>query len=216
MIKFCVFDLDGTLVNSIGDIAAAMNRSLLKMGHKTYTNEEYCKMVGDGMYMLCKRALQDAPETDVKRLVSIYKEDYINHCCEKTVAYDGMLELVKELNDEGILCAILSNKPHEQVMEIAKKLFSKELFSNIVGHSEKFLPKPDPASLINLIGTAGFEKSETAYVGDSDVDIMLGRRADVFTVGVAWGLRGEEELLREGAEKIAYNAEQLKDILLKR
>ncbi len=214
MVKFCVFDLDGTLVNSIGDIAAAMNRSLLKMGHKTYTNEEYCKMVGDGMYVLCQRALAGACDEEVKRLVSIYKEDYISHCCEKTVPYDGMIELVKELNKNGISCAILSNKPHEQVMEIAGKLFSKDLFSNIVGHSEKFLPKPDPASLLDLIESAGFKKSETAYIGDSDVDIKLGKCADVFTVGVAWGLRGEEELLSEGAEKIAYNAEQLKSILL--
>lgn len=213
MYKLCVFDMDGTVVNSIGDIAAAMNRSLESLGHKTYTDDEYCKMVGDGMDILCRRALPDSDEEEVTKLIELYKQDYINHCCEKSYIYDGVAEVIHGLKKSGVKCAILSNKPHDQAMEVADTLFDDEMFDIVLGQTDRFPIKPAPDSLLWMIDELGVEKSEVAYIGDSNVDVRLGKTAGVFTVGVTWGFRTAEELKSEGADAIADTAEALEEIL---
>lgn len=215
MYKLCVFDMDGTFVNSLGDIAAAMNRSLEKLGHKPYAEEDYCRMVGDGMRVLCKRAIPDAGDEELERLISYYNADYLNNCCIKTAPYDGMVELAEELRRLDIKRAILSNKPHTQACEIAEKLFDSELFTEIIGQSERFPTKPAPDALLYLIEKYSVSKEETVYIGDSDVDIKLGKAAGVFTVGVTWGFRGEAELKAAGADALAKTADELKALLIK-
>ncbi len=214
MFKLCVFDMDGTVVDTIGDISAAMNRSLTAMGYKTHTEEAYCQMIGDGMAVLCKRAIPDATETEIERLISLYKKDYLENCCVNSVLYDGIIDVVKELKKSGVICAILSNKPHNQVMEISDKLFDKDLFDEILGKTDVFPPKPAPDSLLYIMGKYKVKVDETAYIGDSNVDIRLGKSVGVYSVGVAWGFRGEEELKGENADAIAYNSEELLDILM--
>lgn len=214
MYKFCVFDMDGTVVNTIGDIAAAMNRSLSALGFAEHSEEEYLKMVGDGMEMLCRRALPAENEDMLKQLIALYNEDYIKNCCEKSVIYDGVEDAVKELKQRGIVCAMLSNKPHGQVTEIAKVIFKQPLFDEILGQTPKFPTKPAPDSLFDMMKRHGFSKNETAYIGDSNVDIRLGKAAGVHTVGVSWGFRGEAELLAEGADAIVHNANELLNSLI--
>lgn len=216
MYRLCVFDMDGTVVNSIADIAAAMNRSLEKMGYSTYDIGEYCRMVGDGMEMLCRRAIKVGDEEEVQRLIKLYKEDYFSHCCENSSMYDGMEDVIYALREKGVRCAILSNKPHEQVQEISRKLFGSNMFDEIWGYTPQFPVKPAPDSLFAMIGKLGVFKEETAYIGDSDVDVRLGKAAQVFTVGVSWGLRGEEELVKEGADAIVQTPEELISILIKK
>lgn len=213
MYKFCVFDMDGTVVNSIGDIAAAMNRSLEKLGYKTYGEDAYCKMVGDGMDILCRRAIQGESEEEVQKLIATYKADYINHCCEKSVIYDGVAELVHSLNKNGVMCAILSNKPQDQANEVSDKLFAEGMFKEVIGQTAKFPIKPAPDSLLWLLDEYGVEKSEVAYIGDTNVDMQLGKSAGVFTVGVTWGFRDEAELREAKADAIANTAEELAKIL---
>lgn len=216
MVKLCVFDMDGTVVNSIGDIAAALNRSLEKMGYPTHSEDAYYKMVGDGMAVLCRRAIEGAPEEDVQKLIAIYDEDYKNNCCERSYIYDGMADAVKKLKAKGIKCAILSNKPHGQLMEIAKVLFEDDMFDEIMGHTSDFAPKPDPGSMLYLMDKMGYNSEEVVFVGDSNVDIRLGKAADVYTVGVTWGFRGEEELKTEGADVIVNTADELYNAILKK
>ena len=215
MYKLCVFDMDGTFVNSIGDIADAMNRSLMAMGYKPYAEEEYCRMVGDGMRVLCERALPNDDKDELEKLISLYKEDYLNNCCVRTAPYDGMVDLIYDLKRNGIRSAILSNKPHEQVMEISEKIFEKDLFDEIIGNSERFPIKPAPDSLYYIMDKYNAANNETVYIGDSDVDMILGKKADVYTIGAAWGFRGEKELLNAGADDIAHNAEELGSLILK-
>lgn len=215
MYKLCVFDMDGTLVDSIEDIAAAMNRSLKKMGRLSYPTEKYNQMVGDGMNILCKRALPDGTEDEISTLISLYKEDYLNNCCVLSKLYPGVAEMIDKLSKVGVKCAVLSNKPDVQVCEIAGKIMDVEKYFKIMGQTENFPIKPAPDSLLYLMKEAGADKSETAYIGDSNVDIRLGKAAGVMSVGVAWGLRGEAELTEEGADAIAHTAEELFDILTK-
>ena len=215
MYKLCVFDMDGTFVNSIGDIADAMNRSLTAMGYKPYAEKEYCRMVGDGMRVLCERALPNDDKDELEKLISLYKEDYLNNCCVRTAPYDGMVDLIYDLKRNGIKSAILSNKPHEQVMEISEKIFEKDLFDEIIGNSERFPIKPAPDSLYYIMDKYNATNNETVYIGDSDVDMILGKKADVYTIGAAWGFRGEKELLNAGADDIAHNAEELGSLILK-
>lgn len=209
MFKFCVFDMDGTVVNTIGDIAAALNRSLAALGFAEHSEEEYCQMIGNGMEMLCRRAAPNASEDDIQKLIALYNKDYTQNCCEKSCIYDGVEAAVRELKKKGVVCAMLSNKPHGQVMEIADVLFEDGLFDEIMGQTPKFPTKPAPDSLFDMMKRHGFTKAETAYIGDSNVDIRLGKAAGVYTVGVSWGFRGEAELSAEGADAIAHNADEL-------
>ncbi len=214
MYKLCIFDMDGTVVNTIGDIAAALNRSLEKLGYSAHKEEEYCKMVGDGMAVLCRRAIKGASEEEVNKLIGLYDEDYKNNCCVKSYIYDGMADVVNRLKKKGIKCAVLSNKPHAQLLEIADVLFEDDMFDEILGHTTRFAPKPDPASMLYLIDKMGCKNDEVVFVGDSDVDIRLGKAANVYTVGVTWGFRGAEELKSEGADAIADTAEELYNIII--
>ncbi len=213
MIKLCVFDMDGTVVNTIGDISGAMNRSLVALGHKPHKEQEYYQMIGDGMAKLCQRAIPDAGEEEVLKLIDLYGKDYIKNCCVDSVCYDGILEVAQKLKESGMVCAILSNKPHNQTMEIAEKLFSKGLFDTVLGKTEEFPAKPAPDSLIYIMDKYNVKPEETAYIGDSNVDIILGKKVGVLSVGVAWGFRGEEELKGENADFIAYKAEDLLEVL---
>lgn len=215
MYKLCAFDMDGTFVDSLGDIAAAMNRALSSMGFAEYPTDAYRMMVGNGMNILCKRALPNESDDAVRELIKRYNEDYLKNCCVKTAPYDGMIELAQKLKDSGSFCAILSNKPHSQACEIAEKILPGGLFDIILGKTERFPIKPAPDSLLYLMKKFGVSKEETAYIGDSDVDIKLGKAADVFTVGVSWGFRGEAELLNAGAQAVAHTPEELGNILLK-
>lgn len=214
MYNLCVFDMDGTFVNSIGDISDAMNRSLIRLGYAPYEESKYQRMVGDGMRVLCKRALPNNDERELEKLISLYKEDYLNNCCVKTLPYEGMVDLVSEIKTKGIKAAILSNKPHAQVQEIVSKLFEKDLFDEVIGQSEAFPPKPEPSSLFYIMKKYDVLPQNTVYVGDSDVDVFLGKKAGVRTVGVEWGFRGREELINAGADVVVKNAGELKEVLI--
>lgn len=214
MKKLCVFDLDGTLVNSVYDIAAALNASLEEMNLPGWPLEEYYRMVGDGMEMLCRRAIPGGTETQVQALVSLYKQRYQRDCCVLTRPYEGIPELMEKLRQQGILTAVLSNKPHEQTLKVVATLLPKADFFAVRGQSAEFPRKPDPAALHALMELAGVQPCETVYIGDSDVDMILGKNAGVETVGVSWGFRGVQELNTAGACAIAHTAEELEKLLL--
>lgn len=214
MKKLCVFDFDGTLVDTIADIGESLNWCLEKMGKPVHEIHAYNKMVGNGMNLLCRRALGDSTEEEVQSLIDMYKVKYQENCCVKTCMYDGIKELLADLKKAGIILAIVTNKPQIQTDEIISKLFDKSIFFEIIGQSDRFPTKPDPESLNHVIEKAGVDKKDVWYVGDSDVDIILGRNAGVDAIGVEWGLRGKEELVQTGAKFIAKNAEDLKKIIL--
>lgn len=214
MKKLCVFDFDGTLVDTIADIGESVNWCLKKMGKPIHELSAYNKMVGNGMNLLCRRALGDSTEEEVQTLINMYKIKYQESCCVKTCIYDGVKELLYDLKEAGIILAIVTNKPQVQTDEIINKLFDKDMFFEIIGQSDRFPTKPEPDSLNYVIEKAGVKKEDVWYVGDSDVDIILGRNAGVEAIGVEWGLRGKEELVKTGAKYIAGDANELKKIIM--
>ncbi|MBO5364613.1 MAG: HAD family hydrolase [Clostridia bacterium] len=215
MNRLCVFDLDGTLVDSVTDIADAINRSLRKLGKQEHPVDAYYKMVGNGMEMLCRRALPDGTEEEVLELIQLYKEDYLRNCCVKTMVYPGMKALLRVLQERGIKLAILSNKPQEQTEVILDTLFSNEIFEEVIGAGPRYPRKPDPSALIDIMDTLGFEAEDVFYIGDSDVDMNLACNTGVSGIGVAWGFRGRAELENAGACYVADTADELLAYILR-
>lgn len=213
MKKLCIFDLDGTLVNSIEDIAFAVNRGLKLMGLPDHPVSAFNLFVGDGMYKLCERALPEDCQERVNELLKLYNDYYINHCCVLTKPYDGIPELLKALKLCGVRLAVLSNKPHPQTVNVINNLFGSGVFDYVLGQKPEFPVKPNPEALIHLIESAGVSLEDAVNIGDSNVDIILGRNAGIDSIGVSWGFRGRNELLAAGAERIADTPSQIYAVL---
>ncbi len=207
MIKLCVFDLDGTLVNSLYDLADSMNYALEKYGFPTHETEKYKKMVGSGISVLADRAMvipvgSANPELK-KALLADYNEYYNIHCMDKTCPYPNIKELLDELDKRNILYSVMSNKPDVFSKKIVKALFPENKFASIWGKRDGFERKPSPQSVWALIDELGIQKNECLYIGDSDVDALTAQNAGLQFCGVEWGFRSVEELTNAGAKFIA-------------
>lgn len=199
MIKAVLFDLDGTLVNSIYDIGGAMNHALESLGQPTFSIEQYYKMVGNGMHTLCRRALAADRQHLAETLLERYNARYLAHCCDDTVVYDGVPALLQQLKDRGLKLALITNKPAPQAKNVMDALLPSAPLDVIWGQQPPFAVKPDPAVYLHVCDLLGVAPEETLYCGDSDVDILFARNAGAKGVGCLWGFRGEEELKQAGA-----------------
>ena len=201
MYKIVVFDLDGTLANTVEDLADAVNFGLENAGLHTYSVEAYKQMVGNGIVNLVKKAIYpNADEEIFDRVKSDFDFYYNAHSIEKTTAYEGTSELLKYLAEKKIMTAVLSNKPDRFVAQILSKLFPNHKFDYEWGKKEEYPIKPNPQSLFAILNKAGIEKSECLYVGDSNVDCQTAQNAGVKCCGVSWGFRGRKELEDAGAD----------------
>lgn len=214
MIELCVFDLDGTLIDSLEDLADSTNYALQKNGFKTYPVNKYRYFVGDGVPMLIKRALgeNDTPQAE-DRVLSDFNEYYNAHYADKTRPYRGIVELLRELFARGVKTAVLSNKPDNFVKAIVSQLFPGTDFSWVQGKAEGFPKKPDPTALNHILAVLGVKKENTLYIGDSDVDVFTGKNALVKTCGVLWGFRERDELESAGADFIVSEPKEILKLL---
>lgn len=201
MITTCIFDLDGTLVDSLADLADATNIVLKEFGFCTHPLNAYRHFVGDGVNMLLTRALPEDKKDLVTSCRIRFDEVYYQICLHKTKAYDGIEKLIKDLTNQNIKLAIVTNKPDALAKKIANHLFPN-CFVYIYGNSEAYPRKPDPYLVNKVIDLLSVSKEEVVYIGDSDVDMFTGKRAGVKTIGVAWGFRGKEELLKSGGDMV--------------
>ncbi|CDZ23487.1 hypothetical protein CCDG5_0345 [[Clostridium] cellulosi] len=214
MIKLCVFDLDGTLINSLNDLADATNYALKKSGFSPYPVEKYRYFVGDGVPMLIKRALGDSYSPEMESaLLSDFNRYYNEHYADHTAPYEGIKELLSELSKRGILSAVLSNKPDNFVKIIISEIFSDFKFSWIQGKMDGFPKKPDPTALNFIMKSLNVNTDETLYIGDSNIDIFTGKNANVKTCGVLWGFRTKEELEEAGADYIVDSPLAVLDLI---
>ena len=203
MIKAVLFDLDGTLVNSIYDIGGAMNVALESLGQPTFPIEQYYKMVGNGMRKLCQRALAEDQQHLLEELLQRYQTRYLAHCCDDTVVYEGVPQLLNELHEQGYKLAVITNKPADQAKRVMDTLLPGAPLDVVWGQQKPFAVKPDPAVYHHVCDLLGVAPEETLYCGDSDVDILFAKNAGAKGLGCLWGFRGEEELKAAGAAHLA-------------
>ena len=211
MTKLCIFDLDGTLINSLSALAGAMNHALEKNGFAPHETEKYRMMVGSGAAVLAERAMNtDSPDEDTKqRILSDFSEYYRSHCLDNTLPYDNINELLDTLDEKGILYAVNSNKPDKFSNYIVNSLFPEKHFSCVIGKRDGFERKPAPDGIREIQRITGIADDECMYIGDSDVDVYTAKNAGIKFCGAEWGFRGAAELEKAGAEHIAKNTDEL-------
>lgn len=203
MYKIVVFDLDGTLVNSITDLAQSVNKGLLKCGLPAHSVEKYRYFVGNGREVMLKKAMDeenynDAEKADIVR--STFDTEYAAHSLDNTKPYEGCFELLSELDKMGVKTAVLSNKPDEFVSRLVCTLFPNHKFDAAWGQKKEYKRKPSGEGLCAMLEKLGLEKKDCFYVGDSNVDVFTALDAGVDMCGAEWGFRDKEELIKAGAK----------------
>jgi len=214
--KLCIFDLDGTLLNTIDDIADSMNRILQVNGYQTRSTAWYRDNVGYGAKKLLECALppdHGLGEERAAGLLSAFKEHYLQHSMVLTKPYEGIPELLKHLEDAGIMMAVVTNKPHTISVALMKAYFGNIGFISVVGEQPGAPKKPDPATAFDILGHTGFSPDQAIIIGDAETDITFARNASIFSIGVLWGFRSREVLEACGANVIVERPEQIKQYL---
>lgn len=212
MYKICIFDLDGTLVDTLDSLAFSVNETLKEMGLPPVTRDECRRFVGDGARRLMEKALLAGGQENLQRIdeaMEIYGRIFDANCTYHVISYDGIPELLSEMKALGIRLAVLSNKPDRQTVRVAEEIFGKDTFQWLQGQKEGIPRKPDPSAALHIAGELGAGPEETIYIGDSEVDIATGTAAKMMTIGASWGFRGRAALEAAGAGVIADAPEEI-------
>ena len=202
-----IFDLDGTLVDSLGDLAAAMNRSLAARGFPTHPLDAYRAFVGEGVQKLAERALPPEEQQVRDALVASYQADYAQHFLDESALYPGIPSLLDALSERSLPMAVLSNKPDASTRQLVEALLGRWHFQAVAGERPGIPRKPDPTSAWVLAQAMGVPATEMAFVGDTLVDVACARAAGMQPFGVLWGFR-PEEVAGSGVTTVRH-AEQL-------
>ena len=215
MKKLAIFDLDGTLLNTIEDLGKAANHALAQKGLPIHNMASYPFLVGNGVKNLLLRAVPEESRTDsaISDILKIFKEYYNEHNCDFTMPYDGIKELLSELSQLGVKIAVASNKYQQATEKIVQHFFPETDFVTINGQQEGIPVKPDPSIVFDILAKAGVTKDETVFIGDSGVDMDTARRACIDSIGVTWGFRPEKELIEHYADKIVYKPSEILEII---
>lgn len=215
-IKACVFDLDGTLTNTLNAIAHFGNLALNAHGLAPIKTEDYKRYVGDGRDVLIHRMLAannaDTEEMFVK-VRDVYDENYEKDYLYGTDAYDGIKELLSELRQRGFKTAVCSNKPDNVAHFVIDTIFGKGIFDAVSGAKDGVPTKPDPHTALEITQKLGVTPSECLFLGDTNIDILTARNAGMHSVGVLWGFRDRAELENAGAEHIAAIPRDILDLI---
>lgn len=212
MIKACIFDLDGTLTDTLDSLVFSVGETLKEMGLSEITREQCQAFIGSGARRLLEDSLDaagDVGHTRIEEAMAIYKRIFDINCTYKVVPYDGIIEVLKEMKEKNIKTAVLSNKPHKQTVKVVKEILGEELIDWAQGQQDDVPRKPSPEAVYMILERFGVSREECLYVGDSEVDIQTGTNAGVTTIGVTWGFRSKAELLEAGANNLIDKAEGL-------
>ena len=218
MIKCCVFDLDGTLLSTLDTITYHLNNTLKSEGISPITVNDTRNFIGNGARKLVFRAIAKGGVTDEvlgERVLRAYNEAYNRDPLPCTEPYPGITELVDSLCEKGVRLAVVTNKPQVTAKKLIEHFFPGK-FSIVSGGRDDIILKPDPTETLRVIAELCIEPSMTAFIGDTSVDIITGKNAQVaLTVGVSWGFREERELIEAGADAVVKNAAELYAELVK-
>ncbi|MBQ9137765.1 MAG: HAD-IA family hydrolase [Alistipes sp.] len=214
--KLAIFDLDGTLLNTIGDLAACCNHMLAQRGLEQHSYDDYCHFVGNGVTRLVERALPEHLRTAeyIAEARRDFVEYYYNHIDAHSVVYEGVTEILECLTAAGVTLAVASNKFHTGTCRLIERFFGQFHFETIYGNRDGFPLKPDPAILQLIMSQCDATPENTYMIGDSGIDIQTATAAGVHSIGVTWGFRPRAELEENNAEHIADTPGQICDIIL--
>ena len=214
MYKAVIFDLDGTLLDTIGDLAAAANHALSQAGLPTHTTAEVMSYVGNGIPMLIRRMVPQPPqEADIDRVSPVFSAYYAAHKEDTTAPYPGILSMLDAAAAAGVKLAVLSNKQHAMTVPIIRHYFG-ERFAVVQGLEAGMPAKPDPTGVRRVLDALGCPAGDVLYVGDSDTDMLTARNAGLRACGVLWGFRSREVLLQGGAQVLCADAAELARLIL--
>ena len=216
MYKACIFDLDGTLTDTLDSLVFSVNATLEEMELPPITREQCRMFVGNGAKVLMEKALKEGGDCEASRLAEAmerYARIFDENCTYHVIPYEGIERLLQELKRQGRKLAVLSNKPDAQAVKVVESVFGKELFDSIQGQRDDVPRKPDPAAALAVARRLGASESESVYIGDSEVDVATGRAANMLTVGVTWGFRGREGLIEAGAPCIVRSPEEIMKLI---
>lgn len=210
-----IFDLDGTLLDTLADLADSTNIVLERFGFPEHNLEAYKYFVGDGMEKLTERALPEGhrDRETVSQALNVLKEIYGERQTNKTVPYHGITELLDALREKGLKTAVLSNKPQEFTQEIIGHMLAGWHFEKVMGSRPGVPKKPDPTAAIELADNLNIHASKILYLGDTNIDMKTANAAGMFAVGALWGFRTREELITGGAKEIIKHPLDLMELL---
>ena len=212
MYKACIFDLDGTLTDTVESLTYSVNATLQELGLGQITQEQCKAFVGYGARRLIEKALEatgDDKLLQVEEAMKVYGRIFKEYCTYRVAPYDGIVEMLKSLQSMGIQLAVLSNKPHLQTLDVVKTFFGNEIFVCVMGQQEGIPRKPDPTAALMIAEKIGISKEECLYIGDSDTDMQTGNAAGMATVGVTWGFRTREVLREHDATHIIDRPQEI-------
>lgn len=214
MIKAVLFDLDGTLVNSLRDLASGVNYALASKGYPTHDTEAFKYFVGDGIPKMIERAMPPEHRTakEIDEVKNVFLSYYAIHYADKTHAYNGMPELINNLKSSGFKIAVVTNKAQDMANKVVTCAYG-DIFDLVIGMRDGILPKPDPTSALMAMNQLGVTPEECIFIGDSGMDVATAVNSGAVPVGVLWGFRKEDELLKSGAKYIISKPQELLDII---
>ena len=212
MIKACIFDLDGTLTDTLESLVYSVGKTLDEVGLPAITREECRSFVGNGARWLIEESLKAAGDTELTKItqaMDAYRRIFDVNCTYHVTPYEGVIDLLKTLKERGIKTAVLSNKPHEQTLKVVKEVLGNDLIDLAYGQRDSIARKPAPDGVYAIMDEFQVSAQECIYIGDSEVDAVTGNNAGVKTVCVTWGFRTAKELKEAGAQNLINKAEEL-------
>ncbi len=212
--KAVIFDMDGTILNTLEDLKNATNYSLRQFGMPERSLEEVRMFVGNGIRKLVERAVPSGTsEEKIVQVFDVFLEYYEIHSADNTSPYPGILELVEKLKKSGIKTAVSTNKADVPAQELGREYFNG-IFDLIVGQQDGLKVKPAPDSVNKILSILDIQKKDAIYIGDSDVDVQTAKNSGLDFIGVSWGFRGREFLEKNGAKNIVDNANEILDLVI--
>lgn len=214
MLITAIFDLDGTLADTLYDLADAVNYGLTKLGFPVHPYESYKKFVGNGVQKLCQRALPESKSEYTEDLMTFFTQYYNNHFLDKTCLYDGIKEVLTQLAQNNVTLAVATNKPQDFAVKIIEKLLSEFDFIKILGGCKERPQKPDPKIISDILNSIP-SQDRIFMIGDSNVDIFTAKNSGINSIGCLWGFRTASELSDAGADFIAHVPNDITEFILR-
>ena len=214
--KACIFDLDGTLTNTLESMTYSVNLTLKEMGLSQITKDQCRMFVGNGARVLIEESLKVSGDPKASRIeegMKIYGRIFDQNCTYHVTPYEGIPEMLKALKDRGIHLAVLSNKPDRQTVKVVKEIFGDNIFDYAQGQKDGIRRKPAPDGVWYLMEQMQVSKEECLYIGDSEVDAATGKNAGLKTIGVLWGFRDRKTLETAGADHLIERPEELLQVV---